>query len=220
MIYAINCAETYTDSIFGYSVNFPDNWVRESTDSTHHIFIDTTGTYTSIIAIERESFSVDTIYADAEEWTRAHFIAYAFVVDADPFSAISFYDTVTSRQTATVWSADAYTIFYDPEVPAVDIAEYIRYTAAGKYGYEIYAIGTLEDMNTNVGVYAALVQGFSILQMSGAVHKPLPSCKAMARSVYSPPHRFDLLGRMEAPGYIRGATGINVAPNSSSCTFR
>ena len=96
-VHLLFAGNSITDSLLGYTIILPDHWAMDSGDALHPRFSDTTGTYSGMVAIERYDFSTETLYTQADEWTRANFIAYSFVVDADPVSTMLFYDTVTSR---------------------------------------------------------------------------------------------------------------------------
>ena len=92
------CAGTVDDEQLGYSVFLPDGWVKTAVSATRHRFEDTSGVYRSMVVINRYDFSAETVYEVPEDWTRANFIAYVFSVEADPFSTLVYYDSVTARQ--------------------------------------------------------------------------------------------------------------------------
>ena len=210
-----------TDSRIGFTITLPEHWVVDSSDGTHALFRDTTRTYTGLIAIRRYDFSSDTLITEADDWTRANFIAYFFVVDADPFSSVLFYDTVSSRQSEVPWSTEMYSAFYDQETSSDDIAEYVRFTAAGTYGYEIYAIGPLDDMNEHVGMYAAIVQGVDIFT-SAEVIRTQPTPRRIRRGTTSIPRneRCDLLGRTITQSPLHTASRIITGHGFHSLLFR
>lgn len=158
--------ETINDTQVGYSVQLPGTWIHKVTSTTHHQFIDTTGTYQSIVAISRYDFASSATFSTADEWTRANFIAYKLTTDADPLSLLAFYDTVSARQNGTIWAADAYTYYYDADTVVGDWAEYIRFTAVGTRGYEIYAIGPASDLDSNLATYAAIIESVKLLDSS------------------------------------------------------
>lgn len=159
-------AETVTDEQIGYSVYLPDTWVQSEVDATQHIFEDTSGTYLSMVVIVKYDFSEDTIFSSPDEWTRANFISYAFSVDADPFSVMAFYDTVDAKQNEVMWATDAFSEFFSIDTTLSDWAEYIRFTASGTNGYEIYAIGPLDDMEVNIGFYLAIIESLVLTDVS------------------------------------------------------
>ena len=176
LCFTVFSEQTITDERLEYTITLPDNWVRDIEDSTHHSFYDTTGTYESIVALDCYDFGADTLYATIDEWTRANFIAYELTIDADPFSALVYYDTISVKQNGTLWAADALTYFFDAGDGFGDWAEYIRFTANGTLGYELYAIGPLEDMEANVGLYLAIIEGITLkLKPGAAIKKGIPT---------------------------------------------
>lgn len=192
---SVSKATVITDAQVGYSIVLPDNWVREVVSDTSHRFIDTTGTYSSTVGIVRYDFSDDTIFERSEEWTQANFIGYSLVMDADPFSSLLFYDTVTVKQNGTLWATDAYSTTYSTDTQFFDWGEYIRYTASGTFGFELYAIGELDDMTENVEFYRNILDSITIT-LESPVISPRP---AAAPAVYiikpETPYRLNLLGR-------------------------
>lgn len=192
-------AETVTDEEIGYSCYLPDHWVKSEVSTTQHLFEDTSGTYLSMIAIIKYDFSEDTVFSSANEWTRANFIAYAFSVDADPLSIIVFYDTVTAKQNETLWAADAFSQFFSIDTTIGDWAEYIRYTASGTNGYEIYAIGPIEDMEANIGFYLAVIEGITIEEEVAIVSRPKNIVHTTVVTSVNRTAVFDLLGRNVQP---------------------
>lgn len=217
----VSHAAEIIDGQLGYSVLLPEHWVREVVNDTSHRFIDTTGTYPSIVALVRSDFSGDTIFESPEEWTRANFIAYSFVVDADPFSVLVFYDTVTVRQNGTLWAADAFTATYSVDTQLADWAEYIRFTASGSYGFELYAIGALDDMNTNAPFYRSIIDSITITVESPVI-LPRPAASPAVHSVKPGAiYRMDLLGRrICCPAFRRRTLQVIVAPDRHVCVLR
>lgn len=192
-------AETVTDEQIGYTLDLPDNWVQSKVDATQNIFEDTSGTYQSMIVIVKYDFSEETIFTSADEWTRANFISYAFSVDADPFSVMAFYDTVDAKQNESIWAADAFSQFFSIDTVLSDWAEYIRFAASGTNGYEIYAIGPMDDMDVNIGFYLAVIENIILTDVSEehmvGVTVPRPAgYNKIAQSVKAV-GRYNLLGR-------------------------
>jgi hypothetical protein len=192
-------AATVTDEQIGYSLYLPDNWVRTEVDASQHLFEDTGGTYLSMIAVVKYDFSEETIFSSANEWTRANFISYAFSVDADPFSVMVFYDTVSAKQNEAIWAADAFSEFFSIDTTLDNWAEYIRFTASGTSGYEIYAIGPMEDMEVNVGFYLALIESITLTGISDGhlvgITVPKATIQNTVRQSNSENLVYDLLGR-------------------------
>lgn len=187
---------TVDDSEIEYIVDLPENWAMERVSATHHYFYDTTATCESIISIVVTDFSSDTIFSSANEWTRANFIAYAFSVDADPFSVLVFSDTVSVKHNDVLWATDAYAYMFSTDTAVVDYAEYVRYTASGSRGFELYAIGPMADMDSSAGYYAAIMASIELKNIENVrvvtprvAHRTTP----VIRSQVMPYH--DLLGR-------------------------
>ena len=196
-----------TDTELGYSIYLPDNWVKVSVSETQHRFEDTTGTYQSMIVLVRYDFSEETVFETADDWTRANFIAYSFSIEADPFCALIYTDTVTAKQNGTLWATDAFSQFFSVDTVLGDWAEYIRFTASGIYGYEIYALGPADDMATNVGYYVAIIEGISV---PGSTLAESPSRRVIRQNpkiiATIENKRFDLLGRMIVTSSNRSIT--------------
>jgi hypothetical protein len=194
---AFVAAEVVADEQLGYSIFLPGNWVKETVSGTQHRFEDTSGTYQSMIVIVRYDFSTDTVFETSQDWTRANFIAYSFSIDADPFSILVFYDTVTARQNETLWAADAFSQFFSIDTTLGDWAEYIRFTASGTYGYEIYAIGPAEDMAANVGYYVAIIEGITLPTNEVTVSRQNRGVRPAVLSASGASfHTLNLLGRV------------------------
>jgi len=188
-------AETFSDARMGYSVDLPQNWTRIVTTDSQHIFADTSGQFKSEVAIVKHDFTSSLTLDTPEDWTRANFIAYAFSVDADAFSVLSFYDTVSAKQNGTLWAADAYSYFFDPDTSIGNWAEYIRFTATGKRGYEIYALGPMDDMDSNVVTYAQIIENIVVLDSIDApirTARPHAAIRSGTEGILS---TTDLLGR-------------------------
>ena len=191
-------AETVTDAQLGYSVYLPDFWVKTAVTATQHRFEDTSGACRSMIVINRYDFSSETVFPTSEDWTRANFIAYIFSIDADPFSIVTYYDSVNARQNGTLWAAEVFSQFFSIDTVLGDGAEFIRFTASGTYGYEIYAIGPEEDMVANIGVYIAVIEGITLPETPVSVIGKEGFVQAAGPAGYSVngPVNFDLLGRI------------------------
>lgn len=190
----LSIGETVNDQVIGYTLPLPKNWIRIQKSSQHHIFMDTSGTYSSQCAIVRYDFSTATTYSTADEWTRANFIAYQFSVEADPLCVLSFFDTITVKQNGQHWAADAYTYFFDPDTAIGEWAEYIRFTAVGTSGYELYALGPIDDMDANVQIYAQIISNLQLNANSYVESRVsvIPTIYSVKRSGSE---HFDLLGR-------------------------
>jgi len=210
---SVKAAGTYSDPQLGYSIYLPDNWVHEAVSATQHRFVDTTAGYQSMISLVTYDFADDTLFVASEEWTRANFIAYVYSIEADPLCALVFYDSVTAIQNDDLWAADAYTEFFSYDSTIGDWAEYMRFTASGKTGYEIYALGPIEDMNANVGYYAAMIESITLPTTDANIAAVAPRAVSRTiRPVIAPAQcsHFDLLGRRIDGHALQGVTNIRI----------
>jgi hypothetical protein len=95
--------------------------------------------------------------------TRAQFVSYEITTNANSLAAIILADTVSIKQNGLYWAAEIYAYNYEIDSTLTsDWAEYIRYVAVGKSGYEIYAIGTIPDLDSNIAYYSAFIDGFQL----------------------------------------------------------
>jgi hypothetical protein len=138
-------------------------------DSTHRQCYDASGKHQSLVAVVRYDFSGDTVFSAPEEWTRANFIAYILSMEADPLCNLLYYDSVTVRQDSVLWAAEAMTEFYSFDSTVGDLVEYIRFTASGNYGWELYAIGPMADMDSNIAMYATIIERIHVPESGSPV---------------------------------------------------
>jgi hypothetical protein len=195
LFFTASYATEIIDEQLGYSISLPGNWVRDVVNDTIHRFRDTTDTYLSGIGIVRSDFSADTLFDSPEEWTRANFIGYAIVIDADPFSTLLFYDTVTAKQDGNLRADDAFSITYSDDAQLFDWGEYIRFTASGTFGFELYAIGELDDMNANIEFYLNILNSIIITLESPVILPRRIAAPAAHTSKTGTPYQLNLLGR-------------------------
>jgi hypothetical protein len=163
---------TITDELLEYSITLPDNWVREAVSSNHHRFYDTTQVFKSYVALIRYDLSENETVNNAHEWARANYLAYLISVQctmspqgetlADPFGIPLYYDSSTVKQNDSLWAAEIFSTFFTTDTTLGSWSEFIRYTGKGNFGYEFYAIGDTADMNTNLGMYAAIIDLINI----------------------------------------------------------
>jgi hypothetical protein len=208
---------TLVDNVCNYRMYLPDNWVREVYSDTQHFFIDTTYVYPAQLCLKR--YTLDTVmYKTAAEWTHAHFLAYKLAVlySVDPAGVVLYSNGDTTVKQGSLQATEAYSVFFSSDTSVGSWAEYIRFTAYGKYGYELYAISDTADMSKNIGVYAALLQGIVI-----APGDHIISPRMFRRSVYNieknmAPLLCDPLGReIRALTALRArAAGIYLKKNS------
>lgn len=172
-------SETINDAELLYSVEIPQTWEKQTISETHHQLYDSTGSYSSVISIRRYDLSADTSFDNPKEWARASYLAYIINVQStmteegialsDPFGITVYYDSTDVKQNDSLWAGEVYAKYYSTDTSLSSWAEYIRFTADDRYGYEIYAIGLTEDMDTAVGYYAAIIDGFKLTSSESAV---------------------------------------------------
>ncbi|MCU0608463.1 MAG: hypothetical protein MUF22_01685 [Chitinispirillaceae bacterium] len=160
----------YTNTSIGYSVYMPDHWVRKVVDSSTHRFYDSLAVYKSQLSIVRHGFST-TDYPKSTDWTRANFIAYKLCVQysVDPFAAMRFYDTAQTVKQGTLWATESFSTFFSLDTTMGAWSEYVRFTASGTAGYELYALGDTADMRKNISTYAALLKMVKLPSETGTV---------------------------------------------------
>ncbi len=215
-------AETFTDHTMGYSVTMPEFWVREIDSDSQHTFLDTSDSYRSFITIISYDFSAETLYNSSSEWIQANFIANAIIAEADPFCALLFYDTVTARQNDTLHAADMFIKNYDYDTSLGTWCEFIRYTACGRTGYEIYVVGSEPDMDTNIGFYSQIIGSIVIEDRNIGVIRQLKRLPAIMTTESGPKYPLDLLGRSVnmAQKTFRRTPQILLRPRKGVCTLR
>lgn len=169
-IVLIHSEVTITNSVTGFMITLPDNWVCTQTSDSSVIVNDTTLEYKSQIVIKKyHRNQID--YPTPNDWTRAHFIAYLLVTDYsyDPFGAVLYYDSSSSCKQGEFWATEAFSEFYSLDTVLGAWGELIRFTSGGEYGYSLYAIGDTSDMKQNIGMYAAVLRSISILQQNASI---------------------------------------------------
>jgi hypothetical protein len=209
---------TLVDNACNYRMYLPDNWVREVYSDTQHYFIDTTFVYPAQLSLKR--YTIDTaMYKTADDWTRAYFLAYKLSVlySVDPSGVVLYSNGDTTVKQGSLRATEAYSVFFSSDTSVGSWAEYIRFTAYGRYGYELYAISDTADMSKNIGMYAALLQGIVI---GPGDHIITP--RMFRRNVYKienalAPLLYDPLGRrIRALAALRGrAAGIYLQKSSA-----
>lgn len=178
---ALRADTTLVDSQLDYRIYLPDNWVREVNSDTQHFFIDTTSFYPALLSLRR--CTMDTaMYKTAADWTQAYFLAYKLSVQysVDPVGVVLYSNGDSTVKQGSLQAAEAYSIFFSSDTSVGSWSEYIRFTACGRYGYELYAISDTADMSKNIGVYAALLQGI-VLAAGDRIISP----RMFRRNVYN-----------------------------------
>src|SRR5690554_1552448 len=197
-------SELVNDVDLFYSVEIPETWKREKISETHHQFYDSTGSYSSVISIRRYDISTDDSFDNPEEWARASYLSYIINVQStltpdgvamsDPFCVTIYYDSSDVKQNDSLWAGDVYAKFYSTDTTFGSWAEYVRYTNNDAYGYEIYAIGFSDDMDTAVGYYASIIDGFRLGSKSAITYNVVK--RKGISTVGKNPFSSDLLGRI------------------------
>ncbi|HUI92399.1 MAG TPA: hypothetical protein VLX68_09160 [Chitinivibrionales bacterium] len=215
---AASCADTtLVDKQLDYRVYLPDNWVREVYSDSQHNFVDTTYFYPGLLSLRR--YTIDTaMYKTAADWTQAYFLAYKLSVQysVDPSGVVLYSNNDTTVKQGSLQAAEAYSIFFSTDTAVGSWSEYIRFTACGQYGYELYAIGDTADMAKNIGVYAALLQGI-VLAAGDPILSPRMfrrNAIAIEKTLY--PLICDALGRRIRTATLRaGAAGLYLRKNNA-----
>jgi hypothetical protein len=213
---------TLVDNQLNYSVYLPANWVREVENDSQHIFVDTTYFYPAELSFNR--YTIDsTLYKTADEWTQAHFLGYRLTVQysVDPAGVVLYSNSDSSVRQGSLQAAEAYSIFFSSDTSIGSWAEYIRFTACGRYGYELYAISDTADMSENIGLYAAILQSITIAPGDHVVSQPAFRRSVSAAGKALKPYACDPLGRTTGmAGASRGlAAGIYIWRNGVKSPF-
>lgn len=215
---AAHAAREYTDQNLGYSIYLPDDWVVDVSDPAKHLFYDSTGTATGLLSITRfQRNSLD--YPTPREWTQAFYIAYLMTVDysIDPWGTVLYVDSSSTSTQNSLWAPEAYSRFYSLDTTLGTWDEYLRYSAADTYGYELAALSDTADMKVNVGLYAAILQGVTLPGEEAAViHRLEHASIATSPSAPGSQGLVDPLGRHIALTPRSGAhpaAGIVIGPN-------
>lgn len=190
-------AETISDNTSGYTITLPDGWIMSVVDSTHHIFEDTTDQRNSLIGIKTYKIQeLDNSFTE-KEWVETNFLVYYLLASVESTNVVIYYDTLIATEVHKRYTADIYTFFFDPENQSTgDIAEYVRYTANGNLGYEIYAIGPISDMDTNLIYYLTIIENISFINLTNEVnYSPISYNNFQNISSMSVFPEVDLLGR-------------------------
>ncbi len=217
----ISADTTFVNEALNFSAYFPDNWAASQITEDHVTFHDTTGTCSSQITIKRYLRNPDD-FATSEDWTRAHFIAYLLVVrySWDPFGAILYYDSTINSVQGTLWAPEAFCEFYSVDTSLGSWNEYIRYTAQGDYGYEIYAIGDTTDMEKNIGLYSAIIQLIDI-EPTVHIYRPNFTVSKSAANFTSPKSIvYDLKGKRQSYLSSKYPSGVYIRPSAATLNIK
>ncbi|MFP4162766.1 MAG: hypothetical protein ACLFQB_03275 [Chitinispirillaceae bacterium] len=218
-IAAYSAADTTIVSESMYiSAYLPDNWTATELSDSSITLQDTTDTCQSIITVRKYTRD-DVDFPSPEDWTRAHFIAYMLVVENsyDPFCSVLYFDSTSSTQ-GSLWAPEAFCEFYAIDTTLGAWDEFMRYTASGDYGYEIYAIGDTADMKENFGLYSTIIQKIEIETPvssieNARIHNAAP--KSFLREKKLPSGFYDLRGKRHHPSAER-PSGVFYRPSETS----
>ncbi len=212
--------KTISNNIIGFTINLPDNWICTQTSDSTAIFNDSSLTYQSQIAINKFHRNLSD-FPTPDDWTRAHFIAYLLVTkySYDPFAAVLYFDSSSTCNQDSFWANEAFSEFYTIDTALGAWDEFIRFTAAGDYGYSLYAIGDTSDMKKNIGMYAAIIQSFHLtVQETTSISKMIPAKKNQITYVKTvmKDRVFDLLGKRRLSAISSNSVTIHSKPGSTS----
>ncbi len=196
---------TVSDSKIGYSVDLPQNWVRDIDTVNQHTFFDTSKTYSSFVVIQMTDFSKDTLYKSPLQWTKSHFLAYLLTIRStvstlgipmsDPYGSVVFYDSSSSTQSG-LRSMELYAQFNSLISNSGSWDEYIKYTEVNKKGYEIYVLGDTTEMKKNIDFYIDLVNSIKIDTTPASIRfHPVQKSNKVSIGIYQPEMLFDIMGR-------------------------
>jgi hypothetical protein len=191
---------TIVDKVRNYSIYLPDNWVRNITSDSQDYFVDTTYRYPALLSLTK--YAIDTTMyascgASCEAWTGAYFTAYKLSVEysVDPEGVVLYSSNDSTVRQGSLPAAEAYSVFFSYDTSIGAWAEYIRFTACNRSGYELDAIGDTDDMSANIGYYAAILQSIRFLSAS-RVMTPFAFRGAAGRiQAAMTPYVYDPLGR-------------------------
>ncbi len=154
---------TFVDNQLDFRMYLPANWVCYFQTDSECLFEDTTYSYPAVLSISRYGLD-STLYKTADEWTQAHFLGYKLSVEysVDPAGVVLYSNADSTVKQGSLQAAEAYSDFFSSDTTIGSWAEYVRFTAAGRYGYELYAVSDTADMSANIGYYVALLEGIVI----------------------------------------------------------
>jgi len=207
---------TFVDTQLKFTAYLPNNWIWIAESDSQRLFEDTTYTYPGLLSFTR--FTVDsTLYSSADQWTQAHFLGYKLSVEysVDPAGVILYSNADTTVKQGSLPAAEAYSLFFSSDTSVGSWAEYVRFTAYGKYGYELYAISDTADMSSHIGLYAAILQGI-VIDPSDRVISPLAFRRkaGVEQKLLSSP-AYDLLGRQVTTQSHGSASGMVLRKNAA-----
>ena len=218
------CADTtLVDQQLAFKMYLPNNWVCFAESDSQRFFEDTSYSDPGLLSLTRHVID-STLYGTPDQWTQAHFLGYKLSVEysVDPAGVVLYSNSDTSVKQGFLQAAEAYSTFFSSDTSVGSWSEYVRYTACGRYGYELYAISDTADMTSHIGYYAALLQGV-VIDPADRVVSPIAfrrnafrAQRILSSAMYDPlgrETRGRSLSRSRAAGvYLRrsGAVGLLV----------
>ncbi|MBF0430561.1 MAG: hypothetical protein HQK83_04745 [Fibrobacteria bacterium] len=162
LLFTSTYSATISDEAFGYSIDLPSNWIRNQVNDSHHVFLDTSATYASIICIRQFPIS-QTEYATPDEWTRINYMAYLMAVKFSeyPFGTVLYFDSSLVRTKQGNWAPEAWSMLI-PVDSTPPYSEFMVITSAAGKGYEIYALGDTIDLHSNIETYINIIDGIKL----------------------------------------------------------
>jgi hypothetical protein len=212
-------AGSVTNSQMGYSIFLPDNWIIKVVSDSQHIIYDSTSVTSGIVGIVRHP--INNTSQSSQEWSRAYFLANLLVAryGADPRGAVLYIDSSQQSTQGSLWAPELYIEYYSLDTSLKSYREFVRFPASSRYGYELYAMADTADMNTNVGLYVAMLKSIQLpgdataARSPAVVHGPAPLTAPQRQMVFTPMGRVLpgalLRTRSLPPGlYLQGSSKV------------
>ncbi len=200
-------AAWHTNPQLGYSIQLPDAFSPTGVGHPgQEIFADPTGAAGYELSVQAFPYAADD-YPEDNAWTRYHFQVYLATVGhaVYPFGAVAFLDSTPYAILDGKWSPEAYSEFFFTDTTATR-AEYLRYVATPRVGYEIVAYGDSAVFAESIAFIAdSLIATFRAEDTPESIRFRLRH--GAEKGV--PPLR-DLLGRLQTP--TRGTSARVVLP--------
>lgn len=135
-------AALYESAQLGYSLQLPEGFSPTGTGAEgQEVFADPTGSAGYELSVHAFPYAAED-FPGQNAWTRYHFQVYLTTVrhSVYPFGAVAFLDSTSTATLDGNWAPEAYSEFFFTDATPTR-AEYLRYTATPRLGYEIVAYG-------------------------------------------------------------------------------
>lgn len=172
---------TSVDSNLLFKANLPQSWILFDISDSSAMIVSLDTKYKANLYITRYKLN-DTLAQNPRDWTENYFIAYKLFVEnsSEPYGDLLWYDSTTSAAVQSVdpsdseWAPWLFAQFESIDTSGIVVwGEYERFTAHGKFGYEMYAMSDTADMKTNYSQYASILQSIKLLNSGSSVrYKP------------------------------------------------